>query len=181
MWAASPTCSTTASSSGFGGGARAAPPVRRRPRQGDDSCGSTLKHQLSNEGVFGQERDVQIRHRGETCQHPALGSGRPRPASGPTGPLSAPARKPAAGASAPAGPAPPVAQLTPVALSRCEGSGQGDCQPLRRLRRPGGGSGAQETGRITIQPASIPAPALRRGSAVEGKRWPSGVAPPGDL
>jgi len=65
--------------SGFGAGATGGAPRRRGPRQGDD-----LRLDLNisfNEGVFGQERDVQIRHL-ETCAS-CQGSGA-KAGSGPT-------------------------------------------------------------------------------------------------
>ena len=65
--------------SGFGGAGGASGPRRRGPRQGDD-----LRLDLTisfNEAVFGQERDVQIRHM-ETCAT-CDGSGAKR-GSGPT-------------------------------------------------------------------------------------------------
>ncbi|APD48127.1 molecular chaperone DnaJ [Synechococcus sp. CS-602] len=154
--------------SGFGGGAQGGAPRRRGPRQGDD-----LRLDLNisfNEGVFGQERDVQIRHL-ETCST-CSGSGA-KTGSGPT----------TCGTCAGAGQVrratrTPFGSFTQVApCPSCEGSGQvianpcGDC----------GGQGVQQVRkklRITI-PAGVDSGTRLRVSS-EGNAGQRG-GPPGDL
>ena len=154
--------------SGFGGGAPGAGPRRRGPRQGDD-----LRLDLNisfNEGVFGQERDVQIRHL-ETCAT-CQGSGA-RAGSGPS----------ACGTCAGAGQVrratrTPFGNFTQVApCPSCEGTGQviadpcGDC----------GGQGVQQVRkklRITI-PAGVDSGTRLRVSG-EGNAGQRG-GPAGDL
>jgi molecular chaperone DnaJ len=154
--------------SGFGGAAAGGPPRRRGPRQGDD-----LRLDLNisfNEGVFGQERDVQIRHL-ETCST-CQGSGA-KSGSGPT----------TCGTCAGAGQVrratrTPFGSFTQVApCPTCEGSGQviadpcGDC----------GGQGVQQVRkklRITI-PAGVDSGTRLRVSG-EGNAGQRG-GPAGDL
>jgi molecular chaperone DnaJ len=154
--------------SGFGGGAAGGGPRRRGPRQGDD-----LRLDLNisfNEGVFGQERDVQIRHL-ETCAT-CQGSGA-KAGSGPT----------TCGTCGGAGQVrratrTPFGSFTQVApCPSCEGTGQviadpcGDC----------GGQGVQQVRkklRITI-PAGVDSGTRLRVSG-EGNAGQRG-GPAGDL
>jgi molecular chaperone DnaJ len=154
--------------SGFGAGATGGAPRRRGPRQGDD-----LRLDLNisfNEGVFGQERDVQIRHL-ETCAS-CQGSGA-KAGSGPT----------TCGTCGGAGQVrratrTPFGSFTQVApCPSCEGTGQviadpcGDC----------GGQGVQQVRkklRITI-PAGVDSGTRLRVSG-EGNAGQRG-GPAGDL
>jgi molecular chaperone DnaJ len=154
--------------SGFGGGAAAGGPRRRGPRQGDD-----LRLDLNisfKEAVFGEEREVQIRHL-ETCAT-CKGSGA-RSGSGPS----------TCGTCAGAGQVrratrTPFGSFTQVApCPTCEGTGQviadpcGDC----------GGQGVQQVRkklRITIPPGVDSGTRLR--VAGEGNAGQRG-GPSGDL
>jgi molecular chaperone DnaJ len=154
--------------SGFGGGAAAGAPRRRGPRQGDD-----LRLDLNisfKEAVFGEEREVQIRHL-ETCAT-CKGSGA-RSGSGPS----------TCGTCAGAGQVrratrTPFGSFTQVApCPTCEGTGQviadpcGDC----------GGQGVQQVRkklRITIPPGVDSGTRLR--VAGEGNAGQRG-GPSGDL